>query len=218
MCSRCTRRSCSGTSKRPARHCGRRCRRSTRRSKRSGCRRSSRRRWSCGRPSRSATDNGLTRKHPLPLLVSGAVGAPTRRFAMRMVTRISAAFALLALLGAAAARAQHPQTRQGFWIGFGFGFGSLGLSCDGCSSIDRESGVSGFLKMGGTVSDKLLLGGESNGWTKDIAGTRVTAGNLSFTAYYYPAPANGLFLRGGLGFASYQEQGESGAVGFGLTF
>ena len=137
---------------------------------------------------------------------------------MRMLTRISAAALLLALLGAAAARAQHPQTRQGFWIGFGLGFGSLGLSCDGCSSIDRESGVSGFLKMGGTVSDKLLLGGESNGWTKDIAGTgRVTAGNVSFTAYYYPAPANGFFLRGGLGFADYKEEGEKGSVGFGVT-
>jgi len=137
---------------------------------------------------------------------------------MRAVTRFGAAALLLVLVGTTAVQAQHPQTRQGFWIGFGLGFGSLGLSCNGCSSINRESGVSGFLKMGGTVSDKLLLGGESNGWTKDIGGTRVTAGNLSFTAYYYPAPASGLFLRGGLGFASYQEQGESGAVGFGLTF
>ncbi len=136
---------------------------------------------------------------------------------MRMVTRISTAVALLALLGAAAARAQHPQTRKGFWIGFGFGYGSLGLSCDGCSSIDRESGVSGFLKMGGTVSDKLLLGGESNGWTKKMAGRNTTAGNVSFTAYYYPTPASGLFLRGGLGFADYQVEGEDGSVGFGFT-
>ena len=136
---------------------------------------------------------------------------------MRMLTRISAAALLLALLGAAAARAQHPQTRQGFWIGFGFGFGSLGLSCDGCSSIDRESGVSGFLKMGGTVSDKLLLGGETNGWTKKIAGQNITAGNVSFTAYYYPTPASGLFLRGGLGFADYQEEGSDASTGFGVT-
>src|SRR2546427_1101390 len=72
--------------------------------------------------------------------------------------------------------------------------------------------------MGGTVSDKLLLGGESNGWTKDIAGTgRVTAGNVSFTAYYYPSPANGFFLRGGLGFADYKEEGSDATVGFGAT-
>lgn len=137
---------------------------------------------------------------------------------MRAVTRFSAVVALLALVGTTTSQAQHPQTRQGFWIGFGLGFGSLGLSCTGCSSINRESGVSGYLKMGGTVSDKLLLGGETNGWSKKIQGTTVTAGNLSFTAYYYPAPANGFFLRGGLGFASYQEQGESAAVGFGMSF
>jgi hypothetical protein len=122
------------------------------------------------------------------------------------------------MLGTTAVQAQHPQTRQGFWIGFGFGFGSLGLSCNGCSSISRESGISGFLKMGGTVNEHLLLGGESDGWTKDVGGTRITTGNLSFTAYYYPAPASGFFLRGGLGFASYQESGQSASGGFGITF
>ena len=136
---------------------------------------------------------------------------------MRAVTRFGAAVALLALVGTTAVQAQHPQVRKGFWIGFGLGFGSLGLSCNGCSSINRESGVSGFLKMGGTVSDKLLLGGESNGWTKKIAGQTITAGNVSFAAYYYPQPASGLFLRGGLGFASYQEEGSNGSVGFGVT-
>ena len=32
----------------------------------------------------------------------------------------------------AAAEAQHPQTRQGFGISFGFGAGSAGLTCDDC--------------------------------------------------------------------------------------
>ena len=137
---------------------------------------------------------------------------------MRSTTRFLTAALLLALLGTGAAQAQHPQTRQGFWIGFGLGFGSLGRSCAGCSNIDRESGVSGFLKMGGTISDKLLLGGETDGWTGKMQGSLVTAGNLSFTAYYYPAPANGFFLRGGLGFASYHEEGEDPAGGFGFTF
>ena len=136
---------------------------------------------------------------------------------MRAVTRFGAAVALLALAGTTAARAQHPQVRKGFWIGFGFGFGSLGLTCDGCSSLDRQSGLSGFLKMGGTVSDKLLLGGESNGWTKTVQGQTITTGNVSFTAYYYPSPANGFFLRGGLGFADYKEEGSDATVGFGAT-
>ena len=48
----------------------------------------------------------------------------------------------------------------------------------------------------------LLLGGESNGWTKSEGGETVTAANASFTAYYYPQPASGLFLRGGVGFST----------------
>jgi len=136
---------------------------------------------------------------------------------MRAVTRLCAAIVLLALMGAPVAQAQHPQTRQGFWIGFGFGYGSLKVSCNGCSNVPSEGGISGFLKMGGTVSDKLLLGGETNGWSKKVNGTTVTAGNVSFTAYYYPAPANGFFLRGGLGFADYKEEGSSGSTGFGFT-
>ena len=73
--------------------------------------------------------------------------------------------ALMGLLVAAsptAASAQYPQVREGFWIGFGFGYGSLGLS--DCEECDREGGLSGFLKLGGTLSDKWLLGFESNSW------------------------------------------------------
>ena len=40
---------------------------------------------------------------------------------------------------------------------------------------------------------------------------------MSFTAYYYPTPASGLFLRGGLGFADYQEEGSDASTGFGVT-
>ncbi len=136
---------------------------------------------------------------------------------MRYVSRCSAVAALLLLLGVSVAPAQHAQTRQGFWIGFGLGWGSLGFSCDGCTGIGRESAVSGYLKMGGTLSPKLLLGGETNGWTKSVAGSTVTAGNASFAAYFYPMPAGGFFLRGGLGLSTYQETGFDAQTGFGGT-
>jgi hypothetical protein len=136
---------------------------------------------------------------------------------MRYVSRCSAVAALLLLLGVSVAPAQNAQTRQGFWIGFGLGMGSLGLSCDGCDGIGRESALSGYLKMGGTISPKLLLGGETNGWTKGIDGTTVTAGNASFAAYFYPMPAGGLFLRAGLGLSTYQETGFDAETGFGGT-
>src|SRR5207249_3303218 len=81
---------------------------------------------------------------------------------------------------------------------------------------DREGGVSGYLKMGGTLSPHLLLGGESNGWTKKVSGTTVTSGNASFALYVYPQPAGGFFLKGGVGVSTYKEEGSSGSTGFGL--
>ncbi len=121
---------------------------------------------------------------------------------MRYITRGSAMVMALLVLGVSVASAQHPQTRKGFWIGFGFGYGSY--TCTGCSST---GGASGYLKMGGTVGPHLLLGGESNGWTKSENGATLTTGNASFAAYYYPQPASGVFLRGGFGFSTVSVSG-----------
>jgi hypothetical protein len=135
---------------------------------------------------------------------------------MRSPRRFLAATAAFILIGSSGASAQHPQARDGFWIGFGFGWGSLGLSCDGCRT-DRVGAASGYLKLGGTLGPHLLLGGETNGWTKDEAGATLTAANASFAAYYYPQAAGGLFLKGGVGAAVFQEEGQDAARGFGLV-
>ena len=139
---------------------------------------------------------------------------------MRHLSRCVAVLAVLALALAPAAPGQgHPQTRQGFWIGFGLGWGSLSYSCTGCSG--SEGALSGYLKMGGTLSPKLLIGGETNGWTKNESGVTITAGNLSGTVYFYPAPASGFFVRGGLGVASLSASSggtSASQSGFGATF
>jgi len=140
---------------------------------------------------------------------------------MGHLSRCLALLAGLCLVVAPVAAAQsHPQTRQGFWIGFGFGYGSLSFSCDsGCSG--SQGAVSGYLKMGGTLSPKLLIGGETNAWVKSESGTTFTASNASAAVYFYPSPASGLFLRGGLGYASLSaSQGGSSASqsGFGAVF
>jgi len=108
--------------------------------------------------------------------------------------------AFVVALAPSAAAQGHPQTRQGFWIGFGLGYGKLSFSCSGCSG--SEGALSGYLKLGGTLSSKLLIGGETDGWTKTESGTRVTAANASAVLYFYPSPTGGFFLRGGLGWAS----------------
>jgi len=127
--------------------------------------------------------------------------------------------ALAVAIAPVAAAQGHPQVRQGFWIGFGFGYGSLSYSCSGCSG--SQGAVSGYLKMGGTLSPKLLIGGETNAWVKTESGITFTASNASAAVYFYPSPANGLFLRGGLGYAalSASQGGSSNSQsGFGAVF
>jgi hypothetical protein len=136
---------------------------------------------------------------------------------MRHLSRRLAVMTALALVLASAASAQgRPQTREGFWIGFGFGYGSLGFDCPGCGD-EREGALSGYLKLGGTLSPKLLLGGETNGWSKDISGTTVTAANASAVLYFYPSASGGFFLRGGLGWATL-EIGDVSESGGGAVF
>ena len=76
-------------------------------------------------------------------------------------SRSSAIVLVLLALGASVASAQHPQTRKGFWIGFGVGYGSYGISCSTCSGLGRESSFTGHVRLGGTMSPHLLLGAES---------------------------------------------------------
>ena len=141
---------------------------------------------------------------------------------MSYVTRCTAIVSALLALGVSAASAQHPQTRKGFWIGFGFGYGSYGISCSGCSGLGRESSFTGHIRLGGTVSPKLLLGMESIAWTKSEGGATVTAGNVSLAADYYPQPAGGLFLSAGVGFSRVETSSSgspsNGSTGPGFTF
>lgn len=112
------------------------------------------------------------------------------------------AIALLLILIPAAAQAQNPQTRQGFGISFGIGSGSAGSTCDFCNS-DRESGLSGYLRIGGHVRPNLLIAGETNGWTRSSDGIDQTIGFYSAVAQWYPNVESGFFLKGGAGLARY---------------
>lgn len=131
------------------------------------------------------------------------------------------AMALLALgTAASSAEAQRPQTRQGFWAGLGMGWGSFGLGCDGCEDLGRTGSYSGYLKVGGTLSQSLLIGAEVNGWAKSEDGASLDLGNASAAAYWYPMPTGGMFLKGGLGYSRLgADDGVDSASdgGFGLT-
>lgn len=101
----------------------------------------------------------------------------------------------------------HAQERSGFWFNIGLGTGSLG--CDDCSG--RESGLSGQMSLGGTLSPRFIVGAGTNGWTKSESGTTLTMSSLTALVRFYPSAAGGFYLTGGLGVASL----DLGVTGFG---
>jgi hypothetical protein len=126
--------------------------------------------------------------------------------------------ALMSLVSSGLA-AQNPQTRQGFGISFGLGGGSASISCDGCES-ERETALSGYLRLGGYASPSLFIGGESNGWTKSEGGIDELIGFLSAVAQWYPQVTNGFYLKGGVGFATSEASDDVDELtigGVGLT-
>jgi hypothetical protein len=103
---------------------------------------------------------------------------------------------------AAKKSAQAKHRRSGFWFNGGLGYGSLG--CDDCSR--REGALSGGLALGGTVSQKVLLGVGSNGWAKSEGGTELTVGTLLAVIRFYTSGTGGFFLLGGLGVGSIRAE------------
>jgi len=92
------------------------------------------------------------------------------------------------------------QEREGFWIGFGFGYGSARVSCDDCGASAREGGLAGFVKVGDTLNRKVLLGTELNFWTRSQGQLdTLEFGNFSLTITYYPWVSSGFFVKGGGG-------------------
>lgn len=120
-----------------------------------------------------------------------------------------------------AAENKHP--RSGFWFNGGLGGGSLG--CSDC--VGRESGWTGNLTFGGTISPKVLLAGSSNAWTKSESGTTLTAGAVTAMMRFYPSATGGFYLAGGLGIATLSidssfgdasETGTAAILGLGYDF
>ncbi len=120
------------------------------------------------------------------------------------------AVAALVVMSAAPALAQAPE-RKGFWLNAGMGYGSLG--CEDC--FEREGGLSGGLSLGGTITDRFLLGVGTSGWAKEVLGETLSAGTFDLRMRFYPARTSGFFLTGGIGAGSLSYADES-ELGVGL--
>lgn len=94
--------------------------------------------------------------------------------------------------------------RDGFFASVGLGGGAESFDADdGLGWSDDKGGVTGYLKVGGAVSNQLILGAELNGWASRYQrqGYDRSLGSLMFVAQWYPARRSDFWLRGGLGWA-----------------
>lgn len=145
-------------------------------------------------------------------------------------------FALLCLGLAGCSSTHGPQRphRTGLWGEFGGGVGRMRMSCAGpeCRDPINKPGATGLTRVGGTLSDHVMLGGESAIFIDDAFG--FTAGSTNTVAeletvgvvvLWFPG-RSGFFLKGGVGLAEGRFTISNGAappdstegIGIGMTF
>lgn len=147
---------------------------------------------------------------------------------MRRASLVLLAALALSVPATASAQEATIHSHRGLWGGFGLGGGfNLTDTFEGGSLW----GFSGYGRIGGTLSQRVLLGGEWFGWGGSRDGVDSFRGNVSAIILFYPA-TQGFFLKGGVGagyvatsiYSSatvggvyYQSSVSQGKGGFGAT-
>ncbi len=133
-----------------------------------------------------------------------------------LITRVARSLVQLAtciaLLGSTVlpVSAQPASARDGLWIGGGLGVGVGRAHCEICANT-REDAMSGYVKVGGTPSQHLLIGVEGNGWTASDEEVRKYLGAVNAIAYWYPSRRGGAwYFKGGIGVLAYRAEERSG--------
>jgi hypothetical protein len=121
---------------------------------------------------------------------------------------VAAAAAILLLGGPAAAQdaprglveVSDESGRHGFWGALGIGAGGEAFDLrDGAGYSGELYRPTVSLRLGGTPSRYVRLGGEILGWIDDQGRQTESITSFLFITQFYPAPQAGLYLKGGLG-------------------
>jgi hypothetical protein len=138
---------------------------------------------------------------------------------MRTLRRgVTAAAAILFLCGAASAQ-QTPRGlvevrdggRHGFWGGLGVGAGGEGFDLrDGAGYSEELYRPTISLRLGGTPSQYVRLGGEILAWIDDQGRQTESISSILFVGQFYPSSGAGLYLKGGLGVGRHQVDFDDG--------
>lgn len=116
--------------------------------------------------------------------------------------------------------------REGQWLSVGLGGGFDQVTCEVCQG-SPESGPAGFVRFGGTISQRLQIGAEFDGWTRGDEGIRQYMGSLQAVAVLYADPVARFHFKLGAGAVGFRasEEGEaltaltigaSGGIGYDL--
>jgi hypothetical protein len=138
---------------------------------------------------------------------------------MRTLRRSVIAGAVSLLVGGAAAAQEpprglvevHDSQRHGFWGGLGIGAGAEAFDLrDGLGYSGDLYRPTVSLRLGGTPSRYLRLGGEILGWIDDQGHRTESITSVVFISQLYPAPSTGFYLKGGLGLGRNQVDFDDG--------
>jgi hypothetical protein len=121
---------------------------------------------------------------------------------MRWLKRAVLIASLLALGSSGGLAAQRAPEHRGIWLGAGLGMGSARLSCSICRA-GRDGGTSGYLRVGATITPRILLGAETNVWYRSENDLSFLLGSLLGVVYLYPTSSKSFYLKTGLGLAQY---------------
>jgi hypothetical protein len=142
-----------------------------------------------------------------------SVGSKSWTVAPRVKVRAGLGLLVLMALMAAATVCQadmHPNTRQGWLVGFSVGGGSAGITQDG-NSGDREGGTAASFRGGYGFNEDISLELNGNLWTKEQDGATVTFSATTAAINFYPGHS-GLVLRAGIGGGSGDASVQVGSV------
>ncbi|HUF35816.1 MAG TPA: hypothetical protein VMN37_07690 [Gemmatimonadales bacterium] len=116
---------------------------------------------------------------------------------------------VIALLGAGSAVAQDAPRglalvrdggRAGFWVGLGLGAGGETFDLrDGSGYSEELYRPTVSIRLGGTPSQQLRLGGEILAWINENGDAVESLTSFLFVGQVYPARTTGLYLKGGVG-------------------
>lgn len=128
------------------------------------------------------------------------------RWSRRVVLLTSLLFS-----SASALAAQSVAVRHGIWLGAGVGMGSARLDCTICKA-GRDGGGSGYLRIGTTITPRLLIGAEATAWYHSDSGVDFLLGSVQAVLLMYPMRASGFYIKTGLGVSQYSAKDSQNKV------